>query len=54
MEVITAEHSNKAAIMSSPPPPHPPSLSRYSQDAAPEADGRAHFTVGVAETTGSL
>lgn len=34
MEVMTAEHFNKAAIMSS---------SRYSQDAAPQADGRAHF-----------
>lgn len=43
VEVMSAQHSNKAAIMSS---------SRYSQDAAPGADGRAH--VDVAETTGSL
>lgn len=35
-------------------PPHPPLLGRYSQDAAPEADGRAHFAADVAETTGSL
>lgn len=32
----------------------PPPLGRYSQDAAPEAHGRAHFAADVAETTGSL
>lgn len=32
----------------------PPPLGRYSQDAAPEAHGRAHFEADVAETTGSL